>query len=176
MAKLQKEVIEFMKGLIEQGKSKPDVIEETLYKFPKASKNLVNREFGKLKDEQDIEDATNYIFGEETKKLKEEIEKESSEKIKEEAKKVSEEVARQLEKEINKEVQEEVKEEKVMSKLKIKKVELEGEFGSYIREGDKVTAGEITFNSLEELEEYKKKEIELFNRRMEEIKEVYKIG
>ncbi|MBD7914535.1 hypothetical protein H9660_05200 [Clostridium sp. Sa3CUN1] len=120
MAKLQKEVTEFMKGLIEQGKSKPDVIEETLYKFPKASKNLVNREFGKLKDEQDIEDATNYIFGEETKKLKEEIEKESSEKIKEEAKKVSEEVARQLEKEehiaeVSQKI-EEVKEEKEVSK------------------------------------------------------------
>ena len=74
------------------------------------------------------------------------------------------------------ESKEEVKGEKTMSKLKIKKVELEGEFGSYIREGNKVIAGEITFNSLEELEEYQRKEIELFNRRMEEIREVYKVG
>lgn len=169
MAKLQKEVTQFMKGLIEQGKCKSDVIEETLYKFPKASKNLVNREFGKLKEEQDIADATNYIFGEE------------------EAKEIAKSVADNLEKELDKEepvveekiveeVKEEIKEKNVMSKLRVKKVELEGEFGSYIREGNKVVAGEITFNSLEELEEYQRKEIELFNKRMEEIREVYKIG
>ena len=107
---------------------------------------------------------------------------------KEDAKKIAKEVARQIEKELEKEdhiaevgqmveeSKEEVKGEKAMSKLKIKKVELEGEFGSYIREGNKVIAGEITFNSLEELEEYQRKEIELFNRRMEEIREVYKVG
>lgn len=168
MAKLQKEVTEFMKGLMEKGKNKADVIEETLYKFPKASKNLVNREFGKLKEEQDIADATDYIFG------------------KEEAKEIAKKVADNLEEELEKEepivevkqeeIKEEVKEEKKVSKLKFRRVEIDGEFGSYVKEGNKVVAGEITFNSLEELEEYQRKEIELFNKRMEEIREVYKIG
>lgn len=65
---------------------------------------------------------------------------------------------------------------KIMSKLKIKKLEIEGEFGNYIKEGNKVVAGEVIFNSLEDIEEYEKKEIELFNKKIQEIREVYKIG
>lgn len=163
MAKLQAEVKEYMKELIGQGKGRKEVVEETLFKYPKLSKTMVNNAFGKIQDELELEDAAAYIL-EDNKNIKKVIEKED-------AKKIAKEVARQIEKEM-----EEVKEEKVMCKLKIKKVELEGEFGSYIREGDKVIAGEITFNSIEELEEYQRKEIDLFNRRMEEIKEVYKIG
>ena len=180
MAKLQKEVREFIEGLIKSGKGRKEVVEETMFKFPKLSKTAANNAFGKIQEELEIEDAAAYIL-EDNKEIKKVVEKE-------EAKKIAKKVAKDLEKEIEKEdhivevgqmveeSKEEVKEEKTMSKLKVKRIELEGEFGSYIREGDKVTAGEITFNSLEELEEYKKKEIELFNRRMEEIKEVYKIG
>ena len=108
-----------------------------------------------------LDDAAAYIL-EDNKNIKKAIEKED-------AKKIAAEVARQLEKEI-----EEVKEYNSMPKLKVKKVELEGEFGSYIREGNKVTAGEITFNSLQDLEEYKRREIELFNLKMQEIEAVYK--
>lgn len=61
-------------------------------------------------------------------------------------------------------------------KLKINKVVIEGEFGHYIKEGNKVIAGEVIFNSLEEVEEYEKKEIELFNKKIQEIKDVYRIG
>lgn len=180
MAKLQAEVREFMEGLIKSGKGRKEVVEETMFKFPKLSKTAANNTFGKIQEEYEIEDAAAYIL-EDNKEIKKVVEKED-------AKKIAKEVARQIEKELEKEEhiaeagqmieesKEEVKEEKVMSKLKIKKVELEGEFGSYIREGNKVIAGEITFNSLEELEEYQRKEIELFNRRMEEIREVYKVG
>ncbi|MDU7243242.1 hypothetical protein [Clostridium sp.] len=161
MTKLQMEVREFMKGLIAQGKNRKEVIEETVFKFPKATKNMINRTFGEIDDEKVLDDAAAYIL-EDNKNIKKAIEKED-------AKKIAKEVGRQLEKEI-----EEVKENKSMPKLKVMKVELEGEFGSYIREGNKVTAGEITFNSLQDLEEYKKREIELFNLKMQEIEAVYK--
>lgn len=161
MTKLQMEVREFMKGLIAQGKNRKEVIEETVFKFPKATKNMINRTFGEIDDEKVLDDAAAYIL-EDNKNIKKAIEKED-------AKKIEAEVARQIEKEI-----EEVKEDNSMPKLKVMKVELEGEFGSYIREGDKVTAGEITFNSLQDLEEYKKREIELFNLKMQEIEAVYK--
>lgn len=156
MAKLQEEVREFMVELIKSDKSRPEVIKETIFKFPKLSKTAANNAYGKIQEELEIEDAVNYIF-EDTNKIKTVVKKE-------EAKKVVEEVSRQVEKEIAA-----IK----PSKLKIKKIELEGEFGSYIREGNKVIAGEIIFNSLEELQEYKRKEIELFNLRMKEIEDVY---
>lgn len=161
MTKLQMEVREFMKGLIAQGKNRKEVIEETVFKFPKATKNMINRTFGEIDDEKVLDDAAAYIL-EDNKNIKKAIEKED-------AKKIAKEVARQIEKEI-----EEVKEDKSMPKLKVMKVELEGEFGSYVREGNKVTAGEITFNSLQDLEEYKRREIELFNLKMKEIEAVYK--
>lgn len=164
MAKLQEEVREFMEGLIKSGNGRKEVVEETMFKFPKLSKTATNNAFGKIQEELEIEDAATYIL-EDNKELKKVVEKEL------EKEDHIAEVGKMVE-----ESKEEVKEEKGMSKLKIKKVELEGEFGSYIREGNKVIAGEITFNSLEELEEYQRKEIELFNRRMEEIREVYKVG
>ncbi|WP_250455971.1 hypothetical protein [Clostridium tertium] len=161
MTKLQMDVKEYMKGLIAQGKNRKEVIEETVFKFPKATKNMINRTFGEIDDEKVLDDAAAYIL-EDNKNIKKAIEKED-------AKKIAKEVARQIEKEI-----EEVKEDKSMPKLKVMKVELEGEFGSYVREGNKVTAGEITFNSLQDLEEYKRREIELFNLKMKEIEAVYK--
>lgn len=88
----------------------------------------------------------------------------------EESQKVAEEVIRQNEKAL----EEVSKNKKDENKLKIKKVELEGEFGNYIKEGEKVISGEITFNSLEDVEAYYQREIETFNKRIEEIREVYK--
>ena len=112
MAKLQKEVREFIEGLIRAGKGRKEVIEETMFKFPKLSKTATNNAYGKILDELEIEDAASYIL-EDNKELKKVVEKE-------EAKKVSEEVARQLEKEehiaeVSQKI-EEVKEEKEVSK------------------------------------------------------------
>lgn len=95
MAKLQVEVKEYIKELIGQGKGRTEVVEETLFKFPKLSKTMVNNAFGKIQEEKEIEDAANYIL-EDNKNVKKAIEKE-------EAKKIAKEVARQLEKEIEKE-------------------------------------------------------------------------
>ena len=164
--------------LIDQGTKQNEMVKILTSEFSVLSKAMITNAIKRVKSGRlkSTEDAAKYIL-EESKKLKE--------KVEEEAKNIAKSVADNLEEELEKEepiteveekVEEKVKEEKEMSKLKIKKVELEGEFGSYIREGNKVVAGEITFNSLEELEEYQRKEIELFNKRMEEIREVYKIG
>ena len=169
MAKLQEEVKVFIECLIKEGKGRKEVIDATIFKFPKTSKTMVNNAYGKIQEELEIEDAAAYIL-EDTKELRKTVEIE-------EAKKVAEEVTRQLKRDIEHiaEGGEIVKEEKPISKLVIKKVELAGEFGTYTKEGNKVVAGEMTFNNLEELEEYRRKEIDLFNRKMEELREVYKI-
>lgn len=156
MAKLQKEVREFIEGLIKDGKGRKEIVEESMFKFPKLSKTSANNAYGKIMEELEVQDAAAYIL-EDNKELKKLLEEESKEEVKAPAvKKI----------EIH-------KEKKEVSKLKIKKIELEGEFGSYIKEGNKVIAGDIVFNSLQELEVYKKKEIEAFNLRMKEIEDVY---
>lgn len=178
----EKLIVKRVNELIDQGVKQKEMVKTLSIDFPMLSKAMITNAIKKVKSErlENTEEAARYIL-EDNKEIKDEVKKED-------AKKIAKEVARQIEKELEKEdhiadvgqmieeSKEEVKEEKAMSKLKIKKVELEGEFGSYIREGNKVIAGEITFNSLEELEEYQRKEIELFNRRMEEIREVYKVG
>ena len=178
----EKLIAERVNELIDQGVKQKEMVKVLSMEFPMLSKAMITNAIKRVKSErlENAEEAAKYIL-EDNKELKKVVEKED-------AKKIAKEVARQIEKELEKEdhiaevgkmveeSKEEVKGEKNMSKLKIKKVELEGEFGSYIREGNKVIAGEITFNSLEELEEYQRKEIELFNRRMEEIREVYKVG
>ena len=153
MSKLEKDVREFMNNLINAGKGRKEVIEETIFKFPKLSKTSVNNAYGRIIDELGTEDVAAYIL-EDNKELKELLEKEE---VKE-----------------NKNVKAKEKVKNINTKLKIKKVELEGEFGVYIREGERVIAGQVTFNNYEELQEYKRKEIELFNLKMKEIEDVYK--
>ncbi|MGG7143569.1 hypothetical protein ACQPVP_08890 [Clostridium nigeriense] len=174
----EKLIVKRVNELIDQGVKQKEMVNILSIDFPMLSKAMITNAIKRVKSERlkNTEEAAKYIL------------EDSKESKNEDAKKIAKEVARQIEKELEKEdhiaeigqmieeSKEGVKGEKAMSKLKIKKVELEGEFGSYIREGNKVIAGEITFNSLEELEEYQRKEIELFNRRMEEIREVYKVG
>ena len=137
MTKLQMEVREFMKGLIAQGKKRKEVIEETVYKFPKATKNMINRTFGEIDDEKVLDDAAAYIL-EDNKSIKEVVEKED---IKKEAKKIAAEVARQLEKEVSIEerITEVVKKVEakesddleVLEEVVIKEVKLKGKNGVY---------------------------------------------
>ena len=152
MAKLQKEVKEFITELIKAGKSRKEVVEEALFKFPKLSKSSANNAYGKILDEVQVDDAMEYIFEDEIK-------------TKEVAKEIAAGIVEELEKEEVKEV--------AKSTLKIKRVELTGEYGEYIKEGNMVQAGEITFNSLEELKEYKDREIANFLAKIKEIEEVY---
>ena len=74
MGKLQKEVKEFIEGLIKEGKGRKEVIEETMFKFPKLSKTAANNAFGKIQEELELEDAVNYIL-EDTEEFKKEVEK-----------------------------------------------------------------------------------------------------
>lgn len=165
MTKLQKEVREFMKGLIAQGKNRKEVIEETVFKFPKATKNMINRIFGEIDDEKVLEDAAAYIL-EDNKNIKKAIEKED---VKKDAKKIAKEVARQLEKEIEKEdhIAEvgqmiEVKENddfEVLEEVVIKEVKLKGRNGVYeAKTGIGVELNnegyKIAFSNIEELESF----------------------
>lgn len=162
-----------------EGMKQKEMVKTLVLEFPIMSKSMVTNGVKRVISSKvkNIDDAARYIL-EDNKKLKGKIELDA----KEIAKKVADNLEEELEKEEVKEVSgngltvpEEVKEEKPMSKLKVKRIEVDGEFGSYVREGDKVTAGDITFNSLKEAEDHYKKEIEMLASKIEEIKEVYSI-
>ena len=71
--------------------------------------------------------------------------------------------------------QEKKVESKEVKNNKLKKqqaIVIKGEYGIYIKEGNKVISGDIIFEDAEEIEEYKKKEIALFYRRLSEIMDV----
>ncbi|MGJ0843333.1 hypothetical protein [Clostridium tertium] len=147
MTKLQMEVREFMKGLIAQGKKRKEVIEETVYKFPKATKNMINRTFGEIDDEKVLDDAAAYIL-EDNKNIKKAIEKED-------AKKIAAEVARQIDKEIEKESDD----LEVLEEVVIKEVKLKGKNGVYEAKTGLGVALEsegykLAFSNIEELESF----------------------
>lgn len=143
MTKLQMEVREFMKGLIAQGKNRKEVIEETVFKFPKATKNMINRTFGEIDDEKVLDDAAAYIL-EDNKNIKKAIEKED-------AKKIAAEVARQIEKESD--------DLEVLEEVVIKEVKLKGKNGVYEAKTGLGVALEsegykLAFSNIEELESF----------------------
>lgn len=60
--------------------------------------------------------------------------------------------------------------------LKIKQATvIKGKYGIYIKDKNKVIAGDITFKDAEDIEEYRKKEISLFYKRLSEIMDVMKL-
>lgn len=143
MTKLQMEVREFMKGLIAQGKNRKEVIEETIFKFPKATKNMINRTFGEIDDEKVLDDAAAYIL-EDNKNIKKDIEKED-------AKKIAAEVARQIEKESD--------DLEVLEEVVIKEVKLKGKNGVYEAKTGLGVALEsegykLAFSNIEDLESF----------------------
>lgn len=143
MTKLQMEVREFMKGLIAQGKNRKEVIEETVFKFPKATKNMINRTFGEIDDEKVLDDAAAYIL-QDNKNIKKAIEKED-------AKKIAAEVARQIEKESD--------DLEVLEEVVIKEVKLKGKNGVYeAKTGLGVALAsegyKLAFSNIEELESF----------------------
>ena len=170
---IEKRVID----LIDNGTKQNEMVKILTMEFPVLSKAMITNAIKRVKSERlkKTEDAAKYIL-EDNKKLKEKIELDA----KEMAKKVADNLDKELEKEdhepeANQNIKEEIKEKKSMSRLKFRRIEVDGEFGSYVREGNKVVAGDITFNSLEEAENYYKKEIEILTNKIEEVKEVYSI-
>lgn len=143
MTKLQIEVREFMSGLTVQGKNRKEVIEETVFKFPKATKNMINRTFGEIDDEKVLDDAAAYIL-EDNKNIKKAIEKED-------AKKIAAEVARQIEKESD--------DLEVLEEVVIKEVKLKGKNGVYEAKTGLGVALEsegykLAFSNIEDLESF----------------------
>lgn len=152
MTKLQKDVREFMKGLIAQGKDRKEVIEETIYKFPKATKNMINRTFGEIDDEKVIEDAAAYILDE--KKEDKEMKKMSEKDVKK--------LAKQIVKNIVEDEEDTIKEVdgfEVLEEVVIKEVKLKGRNGVYKAKTGLGVALEsegykLAFSSIEELESF----------------------
>lgn len=148
-----------------QGQNTEKNVETIMKKF-KVGEKIARQCYEKWKDaycqpnltEEDIKDLKKEI-----KAKNHEIYKSKQEKNKKETKK-----------EIEKEVQEEVKEEKKMSKLRvIKKVmEVEGEFGKYLIDGNVITKGEEKFSSVADIDKYEKEEISKFEQQMAELREV----
>lgn len=59
--------------------------------------------------------------------------------------------------------------------LEVTSMTIKGQYADYIRDGDKVICGEEVFYSIDDLEEYKKKEIANFYARLGEIYEVFEL-
>lgn len=61
------------------------------------------------------------------------------------------------------------------SSLEVTSMTIKGKYADYIKDGDKVICGEEVFYSIEDLEEYKKKEIANFYAKLGEILEVFEL-
>lgn len=109
-----------------------------------------------------VQDALNYIFKDEVEKENEQM---ANAKIKE--------------KTIQKELKSEDKKEEIKAtpKLKIveRKLKIEGEYHSYLVDGNTVISGDEEFNSIQDVDEYEKKKIEEFTKEITELKEVFKM-
>lgn len=152
MTKLQIEIKEYMQGLLAQKKDRKEIIEETICKFPKATKNMINRTFGEIDDEKVIEDAAAYILDE--KKEDKEMKKMSEKDVKKLAKEI---VKKNVEDEEN--VAKEVDGFEVLEEVVIKEVKLKGRNGIYEAKTGLGVALEsegykLAFSSVEELESF----------------------
>ena len=148
MARLEMEVKDFMKGLIQAGKARKEVVEETMFKFPKLSKTATNNAYGKILDEIETEKAAAYIL-EDNKEMKKKVKKTEKKEEKPEAEPKVEEV-----KEEPKADDLEVLEEEIIKSIKVK-----GKNGIYnaktglgvVLEGE---GYKLSFNNKEELKAF----------------------
>jgi hypothetical protein len=152
MTKLQIEIKEYMQGLLAQKKDRKEIIEETIYKFPKATKNMINRTFGEIDDEKVVEDAAAYILSE--NKEDKEMKKMSEKDVKKLAKQIVKNI---VEDEEN--VAKEVDGFEVLEEVVIKEVKLKGANGVYQAKTGLGVALEnegykIAFSNINELEAF----------------------
>jgi hypothetical protein len=152
MTKLQIEIKEYMQGLLAQKKDRKEIIEETIYKFPKATKNMINRTFGEIDDEKVVEDAAAYILSE--NKEDKEMKKMSEKDVKKLAKQIVKNI---VEDEEN--VVKEVDGFEVLEEVVIKEVKLKGRNGVYKAKTGLGVALEsegykLAFSNIEELESF----------------------
>lgn len=154
------------KDLIAKEVKQKEAIEILLTQFPELSKAMVTNAYKKVKAEVNKEkDAVIKNCDDQTKEALKYIFKEDGQAV--EANKVA-----------ANNVTTENKEEKCMSKLKVKSMVVEGENGVYkVCENGVELQGEdlISFSSMDELEKYRKEELEKFENRVSEFREVFKM-
>jgi hypothetical protein len=149
--------------------------------FPTLSKAMLVNAYKKVKKEMKVEPkeevkvepeilaAVDYIFPEIKEEIKDPapvekaVTEEEPKEIKKPMVKIKSETKKEEEVKVNKE-----------SKLKLvsKSIVVEGEFGKYNIDQVGVTVGELQFESLADVEEYKADELEAFEKRIAEIKQV----
>lgn len=173
MMDMEKEVRKVAEDLVNKGINQKDAVEILVGKFPKLSKSMVTNAYKKIKEElKEVKKVDSNVQA-----IKEKLGTPSTENEKEIIFESKEEEA--AAKEILN-IIDEGKEEKTMnntSKLKIKRMEIEGENGTYLVEDGKVKlTGDgqvIEFKNKDELEKYRKEEMERFERRIAEFREVF---
>lgn len=175
--KITKEVREKCEELIKNGMNQSKALVILGTQFPTLSKAMLVNAYKKVKKEMK-EDVTQEGITEEEKQIIAAAEHIFPE-IKEEPKEpvVAENTTTEIKEESKVEVKPESKKEeepKVESKLKVvsKEIIVEGEFGKYSIDQVGVTVGELQFTSIADVEEYKADELAVFEKRIEEIKQV----
>lgn len=151
MAKVEKEVREYVKGLIEKRINKKEALEDLQFKFPKLSKSMLNVAYSKVREELETEKAAeqivNIIDKKDTKKESKPLK--VNKDIKEE-KKAKKEVEKDMVKE---------------SKLKVLTMVLEGKNGEYTVSNGSVelpVKDKLIFKDIEDLEHFAEEVIEVF--------------
>lgn len=191
LEKLVPEVREYSSALIEKGMNQGQAVKELMAKFPTLSRSMLTNAFKKVKEERRVEDeaktlkvdtevieAAEYIFPEIKPEEEQETPAEKDKEYKdmlEHSKEVAEIVETQTEVSTSVEVKEEPQDEiENDSDLKIiyRQMTVEGKHNKYIVYTDHVKVGGKSFNNIDEVENYHKEQIELFNAEMAELKKV----
>ncbi|WP_010295963.1 hypothetical protein [Clostridium senegalense] len=190
MKGLEKQVKTRIIQLLEEGKNQKQSLESLVIEFASLSKASLANAFKQTKEEwkkenKDVDRAIEYIFpneeaatnGEKTecsenKEVQEEFVSDNKQNLdkKESVQDLQNENLDKLK------VEKDSTEEKLkMSKLKVKKMVVEGEFGLYEVEGNVITSEkqDLSFCKLEELEEYRLDEVAKIDARVNEFKEVF---
>lgn len=183
---IQEKVREKATELIQKGASKKEAIEILMSQFPTLAKSMLVNAYAKVKETIEPVEFEN----EEEKEAVEEILEiiEGKEEVKEDVKVVKEEMVVRADvhkvdlplpvipmPDVNSPKEEVVE---FPSKLKIVKshIELDGEFGHYSVVDGEVSVGELIFKNLDELAAYRAAEIEIFEKKMKELREVFEVA
>lgn len=170
MAKVEKEVREYIKGLIEKGINKKEASEELQFKFNKMSKSMLNVAYCKVKEEVEEEKAAKQIvdiIGGAEKENKPLRADKDTKDTKEEKKAKKEKIeTKEIDKKQVMETKKEVGKEMSKSKLKVLSMTLEGNNGKYkvCENGVELTnAGMMmSFKNIEELDKFTEEFREVF--------------
>lgn len=154
MAKIEKEVREYIVSLFDREVNKKEALEDLQFKFPKLSKSMLNVAYSKVKEEFETEKAAEQIVNIIDKK---DIEKENKPLKVDKGRKDTKE-----EKKAKKEVKKDMAKE---GKLKVLTMVLEGKNGKYTVSNGSVELpirDKLIFKDIEDLEHFAEEVIEVF--------------